>query len=304
MKLWLLIPLLLCLHHFAIAEESPLFSQASINAREIIYPRPSRGEDLEKWYPLILLKSALDHSKLRYWLRPTSSVMVQSRAIKELTHGDVITVTWTMTDKTREDELLPVRIPIYKGLYGWRLLLTTQKKAEIYQTYNNVERFKKLIYLQGHDWPDSEILQDNDFNVTTAVSYEALFQMLLKGRGDVFPRSIIEVDWELSHRDDRNEFAVINHTALYYPTAMYFFFNKQDHTLAKAVEKGLMAMHHNGEFERLFNRFFAKAIARADLNNKQIIELTNQQLPKLTPLDTTLFWFRPDQTLQQTSNPL
>lgn len=304
MKLWMLIPLLLCLNTTASAAETPLFTQASSNAIEIIYPRPSRGEDLEKWYPLILLKSALDHSELRYWLRPTSTVMVQSRAIKELTHGDGISVTWTMTDKTREDELLPVRIPIYKGLYGWRLLLTTPTKATIYQKYTHTERFKKLIYLQGHDWPDSEILQDNGFNVTTAVSYEALFKMLLKGRGDVFPRSIIEVNWELNHRSDRNEFAVINNTALYYPTAMYFFFNKQDHTLAKAVEKGLMAMHHNGEFERLFNRFFAKEIARASLNNKQIIKLTNQQLPRLTPLDTSMFWFDPNETAQHTSNPL
>lgn len=293
MRHWMFLPLLLALCPLLFADEARLTPSTSADTIDIIYPRPSRDEDLETWYPLILLKKALSHSQLDYSLRHTNNVMVQSRALKELAIGKNLTVTWTMTNQEREQDLLPVRVPIYKGLYGWRLLLTQAQRIEELQGYKNPERFSKLVYLQGHDWPDTEVLKENGFTVSTAVSYEALFNMLLKSRGDVFPRSIIEINWELDHRSDKDEFAVVPHIALHYPSAMYFFFNKKDKDLAKAVEQGLMLMHENGEFTQLFEQFFANEIAKAKLTEKHIIKLENTQLPSLTPLNNSQLWFSP-----------
>ena len=42
----------------------------------------------------------------------------QNRVLKEIEKG-TIDVSWTMTNKEREERLLPIRVPLFKGLFGW-----------------------------------------------------------------------------------------------------------------------------------------------------------------------------------------
>lgn len=259
----------------------------------IIYPKPEREHELDNWYPLALLKLALEHSGQAYTLQ-SSIKMVQSRSLKELEQGELVNVVWSMTSIEREAVFKPIRIPIYKGLYGWRLLLTTKDKLPLFEPLKTPTQLKKLYFVQGHDWPDTEILKDNDFQVSTSTSYESLFNMLIKGRGDAFPRSILEVDWELSQLAKTHEITVVPNVVFSYPAAIYFFVNSQRDDLHNAIETGLEKIHSNGQFNKLFDHYFAQTIANAKLADKKIIKLENKHLPKLTPVNNSSLWFTPE----------
>jgi lysyl-tRNA synthetase class I len=117
--------------------------------------------------------------------------------------------------------------------------------------------------------------------------------MLIKGRGDVFPRSVLEVETELNTFKDEAgaNLTIVPHFLLQYPSAIYFFFSKEKPEIAQAVEKGLAIMRKNGEFDRLFKAYHRSAIEHADIKNKIIIKLKNKQLPALTPLNDASLWF-------------
>lgn len=259
----------------------------------IIYPKPEREHELDNWYPLALLKLALEHSGQAYTLQ-SSIKMVQSRALKELEQGELVNVVWSMTSIEREAIFKPIRIPIYKGLYGWRLLLTKKDKLHLFEPLKTPAQLKKLYFVQGHDWPDTEILKDNGFQVSTSTSYESLFNMLVKGRGDAFPRSILEVDWELALLAEAHSITTVPNVVFTYPAAIYFFVNSQHDDLHHAIQTGLEEIHRNGKFNKLFDHYFAQTIANAKLADKEIIKLENKHLPKLTPVNNSALWFTPE----------
>ncbi|MFQ3220752.1 MAG: hypothetical protein ACI96W_003131 [Paraglaciecola sp.] len=73
-----------------------------------------------------LLTTAIDETRFDYpntRLQPVTIPMSQSRLIKSLQAGEILDVTWLMTSKAREQNLLPISIPLLKGLMGYRLLL-------------------------------------------------------------------------------------------------------------------------------------------------------------------------------------
>ena len=156
----------------------------------ITYPKPMRDFTADDWYPLQLLRLALRESNIAYRLQPSDDVLVQSRALKLLEENQSITLAWSMTSAEREANLLPVRIPIYKGLYGWRLLLVMPNSPLLQQPVSSVTELKKYVLVQGHDWPDNVLLRSNGLRLDTATHIELLFSMLQKGRADAFPRSL------------------------------------------------------------------------------------------------------------------
>ncbi|MDP2716197.1 ABC transporter substrate-binding protein [Rheinheimera sp.] len=255
----------------------------------IIYPKPMRDFTEDNWYPLQLLKLALRESNVAHRLQPSDDVLVQSRALKLLEENQNITLAWSMTSAEREDNLLPVRIPIYKGLYGWRLLLVKPGSALLQNPVSSVAELKKYILVQGHDWPDNVLLRSNGLRLDTATHIELLFSMLQKGRADAFPRSVLEIWSEMDARP--NQFAVAPGVALYYPTAVYFFFNKQNAALAQLVEQGLNRAIANGKFDQLFYQHHRDAIARSALSQRTILRLHNAALPENTPVQRKELWF-------------
>jgi hypothetical protein len=236
-----------------------------------------------------LLKLALDASGVRCELSASKDLMVQSRALKELeAPQDHLHIAWSMTSVQREQSLLPVRIPIFKGLYGWRLLLIKQGQQGAWKDVTGLDSLKRFALVQGHDWPDTEILRANGLTVTTGTSFAALFKMLDVGRAQGFPRSVLEVGWE--QEGQKQLFAIEPSLVLHYPTAVYFFVRPGDQRLAGLVELGLNRLLANGGFDRLFDTYHSESINKAGLHMRRLIELRNPLLPELTPLARKELW--------------
>lgn len=274
-------------------------AKKSINAPpetlRVIYPKTMPNLDEETLYPLILLRTALERSGYKFTLDPASELLGQNRVLKEIETGSGINVNWSMTNIDRENRLLPLRTPIFKGLFGWRLMFTTQKQLPYLSQVKTFEDLKSIIFIQGEDWPDTFILRDNDLTVATAQDFESLFVMLDKGRGQLFPRSLLEIESEKNFYEKKIDLVVLPQLMLKYQSPIYFFFNKDNPEIAKAVNEGLKVMRKSGEFDELFFKYNGDFIKNAHLHDKIIIELKNNQLPKLTPVDDKSLWLSLDQ---------
>ena len=156
---------------------------------------------------------------------------------------------------------------------------------------NNLQDLQKLTAGQGHDWPDTYILNNSDIDVMSSSKYERLFDMLNRERFDFFPRSLIEIWDELEARPEFN-LTVEKNILLRYPAAIYFFVNGDDKTLAADIERGLLAAIDDGSFEALFMKYNEWLIRKGSLGERRIIDLPNPILPLRTPLQNPALWYQ------------
>lgn len=261
-------------------------------ARRLVYPRFNKDINPETWYPVQLLRAALQAAGLAAVLEPTGTEIPQTRSLQELQlKTGRLQVMWTMTTQEREAQALPIRVPIYRGLFGWRLLVAKQERVEALSAIASLADLRRYQMLQGLHWPDADILRHNGVGVVGSSSYAAMFNQLRVGRADAFPRSVEEVWWELTQYGEG--LAIVPGLVLYYPAAMYYFVQPGDTELAQAIETGLARLRASGAFERLFLKHHGANLARAQLAQRRVIELVNPQLPALTPLANKELWFRP-----------
>ncbi len=256
------------------------------------YPRLATANDPQQQYMLALLRLACEKANADCKLQ-AANPMVQSRAILQLQRPhSSIDVLWTMTSKERERQLLPVRIPLYKGLIGWRVALLGEGREQLLADVKTVDDLRAYSAGQGHDWPDVNILRAAGLSVVTSSDYEPLFSMLNQQRFDYFPRGVIEVENEyLAHR--RSGITIDPHILIHYPTAFYFFVAPGNKALAGMLETGLERAIADGSFERLFRQFNAGALRRLQLDKRVIIRLGNPLLPAATPLQRKALWYSP-----------
>ena len=262
---------------------------------QLTYPLHSRGSEPET-YVIELLQLALDHSPIRYHLQPTEAPMNQSRAQLSLEHNQPeLQVMWAMTTGEREERLLPIRIPIYKGLIGWRVNLLRQADPQLLSHARTLDDLKPLRFGQRHDWPDTPLLRSNGLQVVTSPSYQGLFAMLAAGRFEAFPREVVTA-WQEQARavQDGQALVVDEHVVLHYPSAFYFFTSRQRPDLAEQIRAGLEAAITDGSFEALFQQHHAATLRRARLEQRQVIELKNPDLPAATPFSRKELWYQPE----------
>ena len=195
-----------------------------------------------------------------------------------------------MTTQERENAYIPIRIPIYKGLIGWRLFLIHAGQQSTFDEIDSLSGLQKLTAGQGHDWPDSYILNNSHIDVMSSSKYERLFEMLNKERFNFFPRSVIEIWDELSARPHYN-LAVEKGILLRYPAAIYYFVHKNNAQLATDIQRGLQLAIEDGSFEQMFLKHNEWLIEKACLNERHIIDLPNPLLPPLTPVHNEALWY-------------
>jgi len=269
----------------------------SVNAQsaswQITFPSSLDTASKIDEYPIKLLALALDQTGVSYQLIPSDNFLSKGKALDRLQDNREINIVWGMTNVQREKDLLPIRIPIFKGLIGWRLLLIRQDMAERFTYIQQFEHLVKLSPLQGRDWPDTKILQSNGFDVITERNQTSLMKMLGRAQGDFFPRSIIEVWEELERSKVANEIQIQIQPSLgiRYPAAIYFFVNKKSVPLANLIETGLEKAIENGAYEALFVESYKTYIEKAQIENRTFYPLENAFLPEETPLDRKELWF-------------
>ncbi|CAM4028064.1 hypothetical protein [Roseateles saccharophilus] len=220
--------------------------------------------------------------------------MAQGRSFVELGSGrSPFDLMWTVTDRQRETAgPIPVRIPIDRGLMGWRLLLVRASDLARWRDIGTLDALRGLTAGQGHDWPDTAILRANGLQVATTSGYDALFRMLAAGRFDYFPRSILEIDAELTG-NRHPQLALVPQLMLHYPAAAYLFVNPRRPELADELRRGLDAAVADGSFQQLHHAQFGALVRAHPIAREHVLRLANPLLPVETPLQRRELWLQP-----------
>lgn len=284
-----------CLGSAALLAARPTWSSPGASTPQPVrYLPPEAQNDRRPVYPVRLLALALAKAGGNYQPEPAQVVMNRSRAVLELARGSpFIDVLWATTSREREQQLLPVRLPIDRGLLGWRLALLPKAAPDRLKDVRSLDQLKQLVAGQGHDWTDLEILRANGLTVEGVSTYGGLFRMLAAGRIDYLPRGITELGREAGLWREA-DLVVDRHIALHYPAAAYFFVSPKRPELAEALHTGLERAMKDGSFAALFREVHEPELQSAHVARRRVFELHNPLLPPETPLHRPELWWRPE----------
>lgn len=247
-------------------------------------------------YHLGALRLALERCGVPYRLQPVRKPIGQGRAIRDLAGLQPdISLLWSMTSEEREQQLLPVRLPMDRGLMGWRLLLIRRGDAERFAGIRSLDALRRMTAGQLYDWPDTAILRANGLTVGTTSVYDSLFTMLARGRVDYFPRSVVEIQDEMRQFGAANDLMIAPGLMLRYPAANYFFVSRQNPQLAADLQRGLEKALEDGSLGVLFTSTFRQRLKPLRLAERREIALKNPFMPAATPLHRPELWAEPAQ---------
>ncbi|WP_237524217.1 transporter substrate-binding domain-containing protein [Shewanella sp. KX20019] len=241
-------------------------------------------------WQLTLMETALKRIDSQYHSKTITTEMNQKRKVEESLAGNV-DVFWSMTSAELEEQVLPIRIPIFKGLLGNRLLIIRKQSQMDFNRVSNQVDFERFTAGQNHYWPDADIIRSAGLPIVTTYKYKNLYPMLEGGRFDYLALGAQEIWGELDKHPDPS-LKVDERVLLQYRSPAYFFVSPQQPQLARDLLKGLELMVRDGSFDRLFKQHLKidELYAKAHFEQRAIIRLQTPGLSSLTPISRSELW--------------
>lgn len=254
-------------------------------ATEVIYAGTERND-----YEIQLLALALSYfPEKNYQLKAFGEDIPKIRALQLIAKNDGLSVIPAGATNERVAICRPILFPIFKGVFGWRVPLVNKQQVRLFDKITSLAEFKKLRPGQYHSWSDTAILTHNGINVEKGSSVEGLYQMLARNRIDYFPRSILEVDYNLVEHANLN-IAKAKNVLIHYPSAQFFYVSYENTELAEDLHRGLELALADGQFDKLFDRHFADTLQPYRERAAKVFRLSNPFLPADTPLERLQLW--------------
>ena len=245
-------------------------------------------------YAFKLLQLALDStitSHGPYQLKGDDSQLSFTRSSHMLEQGEAFQIAYFGASQGEGKNLIPIKEPLYRGLLGYRLLVTNQSNKPKLAEINSLTELQKYKAGFNNQWSDFPIFKTNRLHVESAISIKNLYKMLNYGRFDYLPRSIREVDAELERFNTQNEsFEVVPSIALFYPHPVYFHVSPQYSELADRIEIGLINIKLNGSFETLFLKYHKQYLDKYNPIQRNVIYLKRYHYSELPDVS---WWFKP-----------
>lgn len=264
-----------------------------------IYNGPESNSDTRYQYHWSVLKAALDATVKKwgaYTLQP-SAFMNESRQVMEMQSARGFINTMVLdTTVDLEQRLQPVRIPVDKGLLGYRVFLIRKADQNKFSAVHSLDDLRRFSVGQGADWSDTSIFRAAGFTVVTGAAYDGLFGMLEAGRFDAFGRGVTEVLPELAQFGTKAPSMVIEQDLLlYYPLPVYFWFPKTEDGTRRAerVDEGMRIILARGTLDKLFMAEYADTLKRLNLKHRRLFKIDNPLLPKGNPFVHKAWLFDP-----------
>jgi ABC-type amino acid transport substrate-binding protein len=231
-------------------------------------------------YFVEVLELALSKSNHQYQIEKVSlPFMNESRSKTNIT-ANLYDVHWLNAQAFLDKDLHAIRIPLCKGLTGWRVFFIRPESQKEFSAVKNITDLKNYTAGNGNDWPETVLYEQAGLPQKLSGSWKGLFNMLKQHRIDYLSRSALEI------YDEENAFPELNlevesKLIVHYPAAYYFYVNKNNHQLAADIKIGLERAIADGSFDKLFNLYFGEKIKRLDIANRRIIKVTTPENTRL-----------------------
>lgn len=210
---------------------------------------------------------------------------------KKLLENGQSDIFWAATSEAYEASLIAIRIPIFRGLLGHRIAIIPEEDQGKYANIKTKEQLLKYKIGQGEGWTDSALLKLAGFHVIESADVDNLYKMLLADRFDLFFRGVME-PWVEVEQFKHLPLAVEKDLLVIYPMPAYLFITPHKPELAEIIEAGLWQALEDGSFDKLLvnDRFFNQALRSLKPQERNIIRLKNQTLPKTAPINDPRLW--------------
>jgi hypothetical protein len=267
-------------------------------AMTFTYNAPESVLDARYAYHWEILRTALDKTAAKWgpYKMVAAETMTELRQTEELMRASgKLSVMYLDAGPEFEERLIPVRIPVDRGLVSYRIFLIHKDNKDLLKNVRNLSDLRRFSIGQGLGWGDVEILQASGLKVVTGSSYEGLFEMLANKRFDLFSRGAVEI---LQEYEDRKaalpDLAIEQRLLLYYPLPMYFWFPKTDEgkRMAERSREGMLRMIEDGTYEEIFQKYQGSKIEKLHLQDRLMIKIPNRGLPPETPFNDLRLWFK------------
>lgn len=222
--------------------------------------------------------------------------MSTQRAREVLRSGESINAYTAVTSKEWEEDTIPIRICIRRGLLSYRLLLVHKDNLNMFSQINTVAELMKIKVGAKHDWATTSILAAEGFNLVRGKKTDGMFYMLNGNRFDYLPRGLNEAWDDLEKYKNILNITLEPRLALYSPTPTYVFIAPNEKRLAQRINDGLEIMVKDGTLKAMFYDAYRKDIAQADLKNRKVLMVKNSSLSPKTPLDRPELWYDPNES--------
>lgn len=262
----------------------------------VTHTTPRSEGDQRYVYNVKLLEAALEATKKTHGdfvVQPTRHREVSRKRQLALVEQGKLDVTWAAASRELQEQLTAVKIPIFKGLLGYRLFLVNDDHKERFAKIKNLEELKNLKMCTGLGWGVTGLYEHYKFNLLISPAYEGLFEMIQENRADYFSRGVNEIFSEYeSYKKTHPKLHIDTHLAFYHPLPFYVYTapTKEGKALAARIEQGMKIMVQNGDFDRLFNEYHGDLLEKSAIGSRQVFEISNPFLPDDVPLDKKEYW--------------
>jgi hypothetical protein len=181
-------------------------------------------------------------------------------------------------DMERQGLIKAIRIPLERGLLGYRVCLVKQSRQDILKDASSGDDLRKLVVGQGTGWSDAVIYTNLGIRVVAAPFGDASHPLLALAAGhfDILPLGIGEYRGFLDKFAEKGGTGVVadRHVLIRYPWYRYIWVSMtapDGALLFRALDKGLERIVANGTFERIYEKHRGKD--RPSFMGRRIIDL-------------------------------
>lgn len=239
---------------------------------------------------LELVELALQKNSASQNISHATEYLSDARLVEQVRNGN-IDLMWAGASQDLQDQLQAIKLPIFKGLAGYRTFVIEKNSQYKFSGVKNINDLMALKAGLGRSWSDTKILEAANLDVVKPVKAESLFHMVEGDRFDYLPLGVHESHGVVRDQHDLN-LAVENNIILVYPSAMYFYVSKQNSGLYQALNNGLEIAIKDGSFDEVFynSELIKTTFKSSKLTERTVIKIDNPYLPKDAPIERKELW--------------
>ncbi|WP_254071134.1 hypothetical protein, partial [Shewanella xiamenensis] len=203
-------------------------------------------------------------------------VMSRNRIFRGLLEGKTVNVIAEASNSQWDEKLIPIKIPIRKGIQGFRVFIIKKQNLPIMANINTLAQLMALDTGSGSQWSSKAAMQNAGFNVIESIQYDNLFNMLSMGRFITFGRGVNEAFQEVEQfKQQYPDLVVDDNILLHIPLATYYYVAPNQPRLATRIQEGLKRIIANGKFDELFYQRHCEFLLKSNINHRRVFKINN-----------------------------
>lgn len=248
----------------------------------VVFDRAASPADFRREYSRALLQQVMERTVPQFGsfsIESADAHMERPRLLQALKEGKLVNVTAYPADATWLAALRSVAVPIDMGLQSWRIALIDARQQDKFRRLALRDGLRELTAGVGTAWVTRAALRDNGFRHVTGSNYGGLFDMLMAGRFDYFPRGVNEIFQEYDlRRAAFPQLAIEDSIVLHDNIPSLFFVSPRYPRLHKRISAGMELLLKDGSLERFVLEHHRGFLLRARLCERRRIELPNRDI--------------------------